>query len=104
MSMFEKIDNARKILGLGEEATIDEIKSAYKDLSLKYHPDRCKEKNKEKCEEMIRKLNEAMEILLNYCVNYRISFKKEDVKKNITDYQQHHFDSFFDDWWGEVEK
>ena len=51
MSMFEKIDNARKLLGLGEEATIEEIKSAYKDLSLKYHPDRCKEKNKEKCEE-----------------------------------------------------
>jgi len=77
MSIYEKIDNARKLLGLGENATIKEIKEAYKNLCLKYHPDRCEEKDKKKYEEMIRKLNESMEILLNYCVNYNISFKKE---------------------------
>lgn len=104
MSIFEKIENARKILQLGEDATIEEIRESYRQLSLKYHPDRCKEKNKEKCEEKIRELNEAMEVLLNYCVNYRISFRKEDIRKNITDYHQQHLDSFFDDWWGEIEK
>ena len=104
MSIYEKIDNARKLLGLGENATIKEIKEAYKNLCLKYHPDRCEEKDKKKYEEMIRKLNESMEILLNYCVNYNISFKKEDIKKNTIDYQEYYFETFFDDLWRKNKK
>ena len=46
MADFRQIDQARKLLGLGEEAGIEEIKEAYRDLSLKYHPDRCKDQDK----------------------------------------------------------
>ena len=42
---FKQIDEARKLLELGEEATMDEIKGAYRRLAFKYHPDRCKEKD-----------------------------------------------------------
>jgi Zn finger protein HypA/HybF involved in hydrogenase expression len=39
---FKQIDEARKILGLEKGATLEEIREAYRRLSLKYHPDRCK--------------------------------------------------------------
>ena len=35
-----EIDGARKILGLGEAATLKEIKTAYRRLARRYHPDR----------------------------------------------------------------
>ena len=43
---FREIDNARKILGLDTTATLSEIKERYRNLSLKYHPDRCRDKEK----------------------------------------------------------
>ncbi len=48
---FRQIDQARKILGLGEEAGMEEIKEVFRNLSLKYHPDRCKDKEKKRCGE-----------------------------------------------------
>ncbi len=42
MTGFKQIDDARKLLGLDEAATLKEIKDAYRDLALKYHPDKCK--------------------------------------------------------------
>ena len=37
---FEDIDKARKLLGLGEDITPSEIKSAHRKLVFKYHPDK----------------------------------------------------------------
>ena len=100
---FKQIDEARKLLGLDEEVTLEEIKDAYRDLSLKYHPDRCKDKDKKHCEEMFKKINCAKEIILNYCANYRYSFKEKDVKKNIIDKELYeHLKRFYDGWFGDL--
>ena len=40
MPKFELINRARITLGLGEEASMSEIKSAYRKLAAKYHPDK----------------------------------------------------------------
>ena len=82
MPNFKEIDNAREVLGLGEEASIEEIKESYWRLSLKYHPDKCKEKAKKKCEEMFKKVNSARDILMRYCAGYKYSFREEDVWKS----------------------
>ena len=37
---FKDIDRARKLLGLGETTSMQEIKEKYRKLSLKYHPDK----------------------------------------------------------------
>ena len=60
MADFRRIDEARKILGLDETVTLKEIKDAYKNLALKYHPDRHKGKKKKECEEMFKKINNAL--------------------------------------------
>ena len=82
MLNFKQIDEARRILGLDEEASIEEIKDAFRRLTLKYHPDRCKDEDKKHCEEMFKKINQAKDIIGSYCANYRYSFGEKEVKKN----------------------
>jgi len=104
MADFKQIDAARKLLGLDEEAGIEEIKEAFRNLSLQYHPDRCKEKDKEYCEEISRRINHAKDIILSYCANYRYSFKERDIKRNIIDKDMYqHLKRFYDGWFGDLD-
>ena len=104
MADFRQIDQARKLLGLGEEAGIEEIKEAYRDLSLKYHPDRCKDQDKKDCEDMLKKINQAKDIILAYCANYRYSFREKDVKSNLMDKELYeHLKRFYDGWLGNLD-
>ena len=96
---FAKIDEARKILGLGEEATKEEIKKAFRLLALKYHPDRCKDKEKKKCEEIFKKIKKAKDIIDDYCEKYRFSFKEKEVRKSSMAMEEYeHIKRFYDEW------
>lgn len=59
-----------EVLGVSKSASKEEIKSAYRKLALKYHPDRNKEAD---AEEKFKVINEAYEVLSN------------DQKKNAYD-------------------
>ena len=50
-----------KILGVGEKASSDEIKKAYRKLAMKYHPDR--NPNDKAAEAHFKEINEANEVL-----------------------------------------
>lgn len=52
-------DNFYNILGVNENATQDEIKKAYRSLSLKYHPDR----NIEQTDDKFKRIGQAYETL-----------------------------------------
>lgn len=49
-----------KVIGLGRDASADEIKRAYRKLARKYHPDVSKERN---AEEKFKEVQEAYEVL-----------------------------------------
>ncbi len=49
-----------KVLGVNKDASQDDIKKAYRDLALKYHPDRNKSKD---AEEKFKEINEAYAVL-----------------------------------------
>ena len=104
MSDFKKVDEARRLLGLGEEATLKEIKDAYRTLSLKYHPDRCPDEKRKECEEMFKKISNANEIIMSYCAGYKYSFKREEVERESMDREYYeHLKRFYDGWWGNLD-
>lgn len=51
-----------KILGLEKNASLDDIKKAYRKLALQYHPDR-NPSDKKKAEEQFKKISEAYAVL-----------------------------------------
>jgi DnaJ-class molecular chaperone len=77
---YEDIDKARKILNLDEASTMKEIKASYRRLANIYHPDKNNLAAKNN-DEMIKKLNQAYKILLDYCADYRYSFKEDAVAR-----------------------
>ncbi|MDD5069877.1 MAG: DnaJ domain-containing protein [Candidatus Omnitrophica bacterium] len=104
MADFKQIDQARQILGLEQDATMEEIKVSYRDLAHKYHPDRCSDEKKKECEEMFKKISHANDILMAYCAGYRYSFEEKDVKRNTMDRQAYkHLKRFFDGWWDDLD-
>jgi len=81
MADFEQIDEARRLLGLGEAATLKQVKQAYKRAAQRYHPDTCKDGDKAQCEEMMKKINAAYDLIMKYCSQYSYSFREEDVRR-----------------------
>jgi len=61
----QKYDYYRSLFNLPENFTKADLKKRFRELTKKYHPDRCAD-NKEKCEEQFKKINEAYEFLLKY--------------------------------------
>jgi hypothetical protein len=57
------VPNYYEILGVSTEATQDEIKKSFRNLALKYHPD--KNKNSEESKQKFMKIVEAYEVLSN---------------------------------------
>ena len=100
MADFQKIDEARRLLNLDEDATLKQIKEVYRKLALKYHPDRCKEGEVKEYEEMSKKINQAKDILMAYCAGYKYSFRERDVRRNTMDKESYeHLKQFYDGWW-----
>ncbi len=52
-----------EILGAKKNATLDEIKKAYRELALRYHPDRVPHEQKKEAEEKFKEISEAYAVL-----------------------------------------
>lgn len=71
---FDDLQEALRILGLGERATLKEIKRRHRDLVKRHHSD-C---NHLSDPAIIRKVNAAYMLLLEYIAGYRFSFAKDE--------------------------
>ncbi|HMA87069.1 MAG TPA: J domain-containing protein [Desulfosalsimonadaceae bacterium] len=78
---YQKITEARKTLELPEKATLETIKTNYRRLLSKWHPDKCSG-DPETCKEMTHKIVSAYETIMEYCNNYQYSFSEEAVKRH----------------------
>jgi hypothetical protein len=78
---FDDIDKARRTLGLGEEITLSEIKTAHRKLVFKYHPDKNPQGNP--LDKEFNELTQAYQLLLEYCQSERCSLREEDVLESI---------------------
>lgn len=75
------IREAADILGIGERASIREIRARYHALVKEWHPDVSDYGSKDTHDTMVR-INDAYTILMEYCVQYGISFRPEDIRQN----------------------
>lgn len=69
---WQKLEEARKLMGLPLETTRAEIRERYYRLAAKWHPDREGDAAK------MQRLNEAYQLLMQYCEHYRISLVPND--------------------------
>jgi DnaJ-class molecular chaperone len=99
LANFLEIDEARKLLGLGQAATLKEIKDAYRRLAHHHHPDKHDGFNPEN-NEMMKKLNLAYKLLLDYCNSYKYSFEKEEVARTYP--EEEDYRSWYEKWSGSV--
>jgi DnaJ-class molecular chaperone len=98
-SKYQMITAARKLLELPETATMASIKSNYRRLVARWHPDKCSE-DQEICAEMTRKIVLAYQTIMDYCHQYQYSFSKETVKKHLSPEQWWHEHFGEDPLWG----
>ena len=98
MADFAEVDKARKILGLSEEATLKEIKTAYRALSQRYHPD--KQGGTSDKDRVMKGINWSYQILMEYCSSYRFSFRETDVSR-VYPYE-HYMRNWRDNWFDSI--
>ena len=70
----EELKTALRVLGLGERATLQEIKTRYRELAKRHHPDRG---NGVSSEEIYR-VNEANRVILEYVESYSYCFSERE--------------------------
>lgn len=71
---FGELQDALRVLGLGERATMKEITVRHRELVKKYHPDNGMVADNER----IREINAANRLIFDYLKEYRFSFSEEE--------------------------
>ena len=94
---FREVDQARKILKLPEEFTLPEIKAAYRELSLRYHPDKFPISKKDSRTEKFREITRAQDILLRYLTSYRYVLTEEEFRQHLGPEFKDPFEQFYMD-------
>ena len=98
-SKWEKIVAAKELLGLDDQATLKQIKSAYRRMSKRYHPDLNQESKCGSFEDKMHVLNDAYNTLLEFCENYTYSLVPDENQS--LDAEDWWFDRFGEDpLWG----
>ena len=93
-----------EILGISKSAGADEIKKAYRNLALKYHPDRVPADKKKEAEEKFKEMSEAYEVLMD--PQKKATYDQYGHAGVDTSFRQggfswqdfHHFDDVKDVW------
>jgi len=99
MANFNEIEEARILLGLGEEATLKEIKKAYRILAHRHHPDKLGEDDGSEGETM-KRVNRAYKLLMDYCNEYKYSFREEDIAR--TYFYDEYLRTYKDRWFNSI--
>ncbi|MBN2035653.1 MAG: J domain-containing protein [Chitinispirillaceae bacterium] len=89
-TLYDRLKAAREILGLTEEATMDEIRKAFHTRIRQWHPDKAAESAKALHDEKSREILEAYRTVMEYCACYKISFSRETINR---------YRPFEEAWW-----
>lgn len=85
---WQQIAKARNLLGLGDKATVQEIKQAYRRLSKAHHPDTADSAAADERVAM-HEITAAYQTLLRHCEQYPIPLCREESEQPLDG----------EDWW-----
>lgn len=96
-----ELRKAAELLGIGEKASLNEIRQKCHEEIRKWHPD-VSNQDPAKSHEMTVRLNKAYDLLVDYCMNHVFSFRIEDLSQDIEQsYEEYWMKRFRDDpIWG----
>lgn len=80
----DAVAQAAAVLGIGERASLDEIKARYRTLLKEWHPDTISH-NQDDFTKMTAKITAAYEVVMKYCESYRYAFSKKDILEHLPD-------------------
>lgn len=95
--------SALNLFKLKDDYSIEELKKIYRELSKKYHPDykqNASLEERQKSEEMMKRINEAYDILKNNLGKEKTKFNIETYKKEKID----DLDKIFNMTWEDISK
>lgn len=81
----DAVRKAADTFGITDRASLNEIRSRFRVLIKEWHPDVTQEQ-KGKSEEMTREILKSYDILVEYCTNFQMSFRTEDICRTATDF------------------
>lgn len=84
---WRQVTAARELFGLGERATVTEVKQAYRRLSKAHHPDTASEDEEERV--AMHEITAAYQALLRHCEQYPIPLCREESDQPLDG----------EDWW-----
>lgn len=94
------LDKARELLKLEEKFSLREVKEAYRRLALRWYPDQAGRGRSADAEERMKELNEAYELLVDYCERYPIPLGIDSLRE--TDPFYDHFRRFYYDYFADA--
>jgi hypothetical protein len=83
------VPEAAHMLGIAERASLNGIHARFRELAKEWHPDVSQHDPARSHDRFIR-IKEAYDILVEYGMNYELSFRAEDIRKG-TDYDSQEF-------------
>jgi len=80
--------NYYEVLGVSDKATLEEIKSAYRKLALKWHPDVCKDPS---AHDRFVEISLAYEIIGNPEIRQRCDYLRNHASTRVSDYSNYQY-------------
>lgn len=77
---YQALDKARTTLGLGEQASISEVKAVYNRMARICHPDR---DHASKAEARFNAIRKSRDTLMEYCEHFPCSIRRPDVESML---------------------
>jgi hypothetical protein len=74
-----ELQEAAALFGLGERATLRQIKTRHRALAKSYHPDHGETADMR----MMQRINHAYQTLIDYCGNYRFCFSEAEFLEQV---------------------
>jgi len=89
---YADLQEALLVLGFGERATLREIKARHRELVKRHHPDVGDTTEPE----VIRQINAAYRVILDYVAEYRFSFAEDEFyEQNPEERFRQQFSDFY---------